>query len=300
MKKVFIAGLIMFLVGSVTASILSSSLEKKDFNQAREYFNKKGVLDIEDAEDYNFEENFAFKDATDLSIDVAFGDISIVESKDDQLRVALKSKLRKGTSPKNTKKIVSQEGMKVKIDFNSLYENENSSQEWMSVNGKGITITEAFSVKIEVPKQYKNLILTTVSADTGLSDITLKSLDLHNVSGDFDIKKVSVISMKIDNVSGDMKVDQLKADDFNLNTVSGDMEFAELKSSRVKIDTVSGDIQFKYAEPSDLEVLMDSVSGEIEGDAYFEKYITENTLKLGQPKQKVTINSVSGDVEFSK
>lgn len=300
MKKIFMFGLVMFLTGSVAVAVLSQFVKKEDFNSAKNYFSKKGTLNAQDSEDYNFDEKFAFKNVTDLSIDVIFGDVKIAESKDDQLHVTLKSKVRKGSAPQNTEKIIFQEGSKVKIDFNALYNDENPSQTWMEVNDNGITITEAFSVKIEIPKQYKKLTLTTVSADSDLTNLTLEGLDLHNVSGDYKLKQVSVGAMKIDNVSGDMKLDQVKADEVKLNTISGDVEFAELKSNNVKIDTISGDVEFKYAQPADIEVQMDSVSGDIEGDSYFKKYISESSLKLGQPKQKVTINSVSGDIEFKK
>lgn len=300
MKKVFIVGLVMFLVGSVATAVLSQSVKKEDFDQAKNYFNKKGTLNAQDAEDYNFDEKFSFKNVSDLSVDVIFGDVKITESKDNQLHVVLKSKVRKGSSPQDTKKMIFQDGTKVKIDFNALYNDENPSQTWMEIDGKGITITDVFSVKIEIPSQFKKLTLTTVSADTDLNGLTLSGLDLHNVSGDYKLNQVSAAALKIDNVSGDMKLDQVKADDVKLNTVSGDIEFAELKSNNVKIDTISGDVEFKYAQPADIEVQMDSVSGDIEGDAYFKKYISESTLKLGQPKQKFTINSVSGDIEFKK
>lgn len=300
MKKVFIAGLVMFLVGSVATAVLSRSVKKEDFDQAKNYFNKKGTLNAEDAEDYNFDETFSFKDATDLSVDVIFGDMRIEESKDNQLHVVLKSKVRKGSSPQDIKKLIFQDGSKVKIDFKSLYNDENPSQTLMEINGNGITITEAFNLTIEIPQQYKKLTLTTVSADADMNGLALNSLDIHNVSGDYNLKQISVGVLKMDNVSGDVKLDHVKADDLKWNTVSGDAEFAELKSNNIKIDTISGDVEFKYAQPADIQVQMDSVNGDIEGDSYFKKYISESTLKLGQPKQKITINSVSGDIEFKK
>lgn len=300
MKKVFIAGLVMFLVGSVATAVLSKSVKKEDLEQATNYFNKKGTLSAKDSEDYDFDQKFTFKDATDLSIDVIFGEVKVEESKDDQLHVILKSKVRKGSAPQDIKKMIFQEGSKVKIDFNALYNDENPSQMWMEVSDNSITIKDAFSVRIEIPKQYKKLTVTTVSAGTNVAGLTLNSLDIHNVSGDYKFKQVHVDAMNLDNVSGDMKLDQIQAGTVKLNTVSGDLEFAELKSSDVKIDTISGDIQLAYTQPSDLDVQMESVSGDMEGDSYFKKYIAENTLKLGQPKNKITINSVSGDIEFKK
>jgi hypothetical protein len=43
-----------------------------------------------------------------------------------------------------------------------------------------------------------------------------------------------------------------------------------------------------------------SISGDMEGDAYFEKFIIDNTLKLGKSKKNITVNSVSGNIEFLK
>jgi DUF4097 and DUF4098 domain-containing protein YvlB len=281
MKKLFVVGLVMFLGGVGAFAILLQMVNKNDFKNAKNYLNKYSNLSEEDAVDFGFDEKFTFTNAQELKLDVVFGDIEISESKDNDLHVTLNSRIHKDLKPFDHKKIVYQEGNQVHINLMDLFNDKNSTNNFIKVNDQSITISNALRLKISIPHNYKVFKIETISADYVIKNISLDQLHINNVSGDF-------------------KLDQVKALTAKINTVSGDLEFNGLQFENVKLDTVSGDAVFRFKSPADLAAEITSVSGDLEGDSYFEKHISEGKLKLGEPKHKISINSVSGDVEFLK
>jgi Putative adhesin len=281
MKKIFLLGLALFAGGSIVAVVLSQTIKKEEFKSVQQYFNTYSNLDEADAVDYNFDENFSFPDATGLELNLVFGEVEISQSKDDQLHVSLKSKIHKDMKPLDTQKIIYRDGSQIHINFMDLFDDKKGSSRFLKVDDHSIIISNALTLKIAIPQNFKSFNIDTVSADYKIAGLNLDKLNINNVSGDFRLDYVTVASSLI-------------------NTVSGDLEFDELQFETVKLDTVSGDAVFKFSAPTDLGADITSISGDIDGDEFFKKHIALNSLKLGEPKKKISINSISGDIEFVK
>lgn len=291
MKKLFMIGAVMFLIGSVATAIFSQLVDKKDLQLLQNFANKRGYRVVLDGTDhtntlsgnetkvgFNFGTFFKFEGAKKLKLDITFGDVEILEAPGNELGVILITNIEKNLP---IEKVVYQEGDLVRIDLVTAFKDEESSNGLIQFNGQSISVSNSFKIKIEIPRHYKSLVIDSVSADLKLKKIKVDDLIVHSVSGDMTLDLVSASTAK---VSG----------------VSSDMEFRDFQFETLKLDTVSGDAEFKISQPADLSAQMTSISGDLEGDGYFKKYIAENDLKLGEPKHKITINSVSGDVEFSK
>jgi DUF4097 and DUF4098 domain-containing protein YvlB len=154
----------------------------------------------------------------------------------------------------------------------------------VTFSSKGATGTKALNVKLLVPKLFKKINIETISADFKILGVGVEELNINNISGDFDMNNLNSQHVK-------------------LNTVSGDIDFRDLSFTSVKVDTVSGDIKFQYSNPMDLKAEITSVSGDLSGDDFYKKFINGNTLQViqrveTQTPPEITINSISGDVEF--
>lgn len=112
------------------------------------------------------------------------------------------------------------------------------------------------------------------------------SLQLNLRSGDALLENMQIEKTKIDNCSGDVQVKNLKGELLSVETTSGDIGVCYTEvAGDLSVKTTSGDV--KIQSTNVLSLLAHAVSGDVE---------IEDMLA----KENITLESTSGDVEFSR
>lgn len=119
-------------------------------------------------------------------------------------------------------------------------------------------------VRIEVPDWLENIVVHTKSGDVSIRNIQLKKCNVMAVSGDVDCK-ITCESTEISTTSGDVELILDNNAQFKVTTVSGDVD-AYLNGVKTGVmETVSGDIETKITEKFE-KITLNSVSGDVEAD----------------------------------
>lgn len=118
--------------------------------------------------------------------------------------------------------------------------------------------------KIEVPSWIETVIVHTKSGDVSIRDIQLKKCNILTVSGDADCKIVCD-NTEISTTSGDVELIADNSTLFKVTTVSGDVDTHLNGVKNGTVETVSGDIETKMAGEFE-KITLNSVSGDIEAD----------------------------------
>jgi len=158
---------------------------------------------------------------------------------------------------------------------------------------------------VYIPQDYReSIIIDTVSADVGISN-----LDLNN--------------FRCKTVSGDLRIESLGSDNLTLNTTSGDVDIVGF-SGNLKADSVSGDIDVGY-KVFDNNIDVKTISGKVKIDLpqYAEFYLKTNTVSgevvakfpitiitfnkmnqlegtVGTGDNRIVVDTVSGDIYINK
>lgn len=128
--------------------------------------------------------------------------------------------------------------------------------------------TQGLHVRVSIPADFKgDLDLTTVSGDTRLTDLALKSLKVRSVSGDLRVSGVAAESVEQETVSGDVSLENRINGNMKLQSVSGDFDLHLPKADRsaFQIESFSGKVQNAWSGPTpgNYKVSVKSTSGDI-------------------------------------
>lgn len=144
--------------------------------------------------------------------------------------------------------------------------------EALSVEGD----TRVLRIKVRYPKRSQSAEPTHLVLQVPL----LADLNVDTVSADIRISGVAPRELAVQSVSGDILANGAPRRG-RIGTVSGDVRLA-LNSPQLRVETVSGDLRLQGRMNG--EVALETVSGDIHLDT------------LGTPLQRLTANSVSGDM----
>ncbi|MFJ9188457.1 DUF4097 family beta strand repeat-containing protein [Streptomyces anulatus] len=144
------------------------------------------------------------------------------------------------------------------------------------VHGGG-TDCGSITVAVRLPSPMSSLRLETTSADLTVHG-DLQTLDVRSVSGD--IRAQGIHTLYLATTSGDTEVEQIDART-EIATVSGDVLIGAYSGTTCKISSVSGDIALTATPAADGDIVIGTVSGDID---------TRHTARLHE-----RISTVSGD-----
>ena len=133
--------------------------------------------------------------------------------------------------------------------------------------------------------------------------LDLASFEVKNISGDYEVKSVNAIKFEFKSTSGDVELENIHAKDFNINTVSGDLELENCSAEDMEISLVSGDCDMEKIDVNN-KITINSVSGDVDAEAVKCQHLSFRTVsgdfegKEVYP-ESVDLKSVSGDISIS-
>lgn len=153
------------------------------------------------------------------------------------------------------------------------------------MNLVGISSQE-MKINIGIPKEYaEDLSVSSASGDVKLNEMNLADIVMETASGDINVKNLNSHGNTINSVSGDIIIENSKFEDSSVKSVSGDiniinsgtLNILETTSGEItienyeitrelKINTISGDINLDLSDNSSVNVIFDSVSGDLKND----------------------------------
>ena len=194
-------------------------------------------------------------DITALDIDWISGDVKILQTKDDAIRVEER-----------------------------IWNNSYSAHPMVVTDDNGILriryAEDTWLNAIDLPEKELTVYLPRAVAEN------LTEVRLNSVSADFDVAALTVKNtLTFDSVSGDLETDFITADSAEVNTVSGKIELdgsfrqvtggstsgevdLALRKCPEKLDlvTVSGDVELKLPQNAGFTLNYSTVSGDLESD----------------------------------
>ncbi len=184
-------------------------------------------------------------------------------------------------------------------------------------------IAVAVSADIRIERMTGDKRLQSVSGDVE-GEINGRDVEVRTVSGDIDVTgkgetgnvQIGVVSgdvllrnvtgsLTIEAVSGDVDVLDANLQRLNIESVSGDLDLAMNLQDGGRLDahTVSGDVVIRLRETPDLEVMLESFSGDIASlfgydSARTSRYAPGRELRLevGSGNTPVRIETLSGNI----
>lgn len=238
-----------------------------------------GKGNFEDYVDYEFNQKLNFVGADEILVRTVSGDVQIKKSPDDQLHFIIKGKVDKNIESVKSDKFIHQKDQRVEVALDKIFENNEALNGFFKFDGGNLTFIKGLDMVIEIPQQYKKLIIETTSGDYKVRDLVLENMQIHSISGNIEI-------------------DQLTTNQLSMTGVSSDFQLHNPAFKNISVETVSGDVEISLPESSEFLAEINSISGELEGNHFFRKYIQGDTLKIGNSDKKISIKTVSGDVEF--
>lgn len=313
MKKFVYLLIVLFVIG-VTGTLLSVSASG-GFSLDTYSVTDKEVIPAQDIQS--------------LSVDLSSTDLTVIPTKDKEIKVELEGKISK----KLKKKIeldVKESGKTLKVGLR----NENQIQ-----FNIGVLIVDT-DVTIFLPeKLFDSITLTTSSGDITIQDLQGDGITLKASSGDIVAENSKAKeTFKIDTSSGEITSKNNEAGRFEMSASSGDLLIVDQKAieavletssgemnleniigdlsaeassgdifvaneevrGNIHVETSSGDIKIDFTQkPTSLAFEYKGSSGEgtigLEGVAYDEKTEHEILGKIGSGKYKLKANTNSGD-----
>ncbi len=165
--------------------------------------------------------------------------------------------------------------------------------EALGVTGRLATV----SGSVVVRHAAGDLQISSTSGEIQLADVGA-GVQVETVSGDVQIEGARG-DLRVHSISGDLDLDALQAAVLDLDTTSGDV--AAIGSLSGQMRTISGDIDVELDPSSNLQLYVETTSGDIEHDlALREVQQDHRTLRgvLGDGQATLRITTTSGDVEL--
>ena len=227
-------------------------------------------------------------DITALDIDWISGDVKILQTKDDAIRVEERIwNNRYSAHPM------------VVTDDNGILRIRYAEDTWLNA--------------IDLPEKNLTVYLPRAVAEK------LTEVRLNSVSAGFDVAALTVKNtLTFDSVSGDLETDFITADSAEVNTVSGKIDLdgsfrqvtggstsgevnLALRKCPEKLDlvTVSGDVELKLPQNAGFTLDYSTVSGDLDSD--FPLTAERNGGHIyGDGSGRITIDTTSGDLTIEK
>lgn len=274
-KKIAAMTIIIFSLSTgVGLYILhSSNLNFKDFivriesfiNMKNSRIKKANIIKI------NEEYNYDLENKSELYVDSKISNINIKPSNSNDIKIKINGTINKDYYIDYLD--IKNKGKKFEI---KVLQNANRKKSILNL-GK-------MNIEIIVPKdKFKSIYLNTVSGSILINDIFVDMLNIDSVSGDLHLDKTVVNELTCNLVSGNL-YSKGTIEKINCDSVSGNISISSIKTARV--ETLSGNIDIYYKRLFN-ESNLNTISGDIK--ANFKAFEDIN----------IDIESVSGDIKYS-
>jgi DUF4097 and DUF4098 domain-containing protein YvlB len=142
-------------------------------------------------------------------------------------------------------------------------------------------------LKIFVPIQLANLIVSSLSGDIKIKDINCRSIDIHTKSGTINMSGTTAKNdLLLKTSSGDIVIDKSIAGNSKMKTSSGDMMISNVNTQMLYVESSSGDININS------EKIKNSINIQTNsGDIYLNSKEKPDDIKLD-------FSSHTGEVSF--
>ncbi|WP_020154182.1 DUF4097 family beta strand repeat-containing protein [Caldibacillus debilis] len=181
-------------------------------------------------------------------------------------------------------------------------------------------------LKIFVPVQLVNLIVSSLSGDIKIKDINCRTIDIHTKSGTIDMSGiVAKNDLLLKTSSGNIVIDKSIAGNSKMKTSSGDMMISNVNTQTLHVESGSGDIDINsekiknsiniqtdsgniylisQEKPNDIKLDFSSHTGEVSFvniDNFKYMIQKENQVQgvIGSGRASVKVISKSGNLKFS-
>lgn len=269
MKKLVIYTSVVTLVSFVMASVSASFIEKEDFKNLNINFNLTNDVDEKDLVSFESEKIFLFSQRGRLKIHMLEGKVFVKPGAGNQIRIRLNGQVDK-TKTFNIDDHIQQKDDRVLVN---LYDGDIKTQ--AKFFGFQTDVSSVFPgsvrIEIEVPHNFEEIEINGMSADIDISHVNPKRAEF----------KV---------VDGEINLDGVKSELIEVKSVSGDIDLVNSSANRFSIHSVSADVDFKSSVDEKYSIEFESLSGEVTGQELFS----------GASSKLIEINTISGDVEFSR
>lgn len=275
MKKAFrVVGLITTF-SFVGAYAISSKRDHSKNDQVKEY---QSFEKLEDVARAVFREEVVQVDQLNLSaakkLKLVFnnGTIKIQNTEGSELRIAKTVPKSAADNKNNLAKLLSKTG----ADQTTITLGEESK-----LDSKQI-------IEVFVPKTFRDIRIETTSADLDVKDLAVDLMTVASKSGDLRLRRTQFESFEFDTLSGDVSAIEVHGNHLKLNSVSGDVILANFTLERLNLNSTSGDLLIKPNAGAQFVIDAKSVTGDISNQSKYQ----------GDSKQKISANTVSGDIRF--
>ncbi len=182
---------------------------------------------------------------------------------------------------------------------------------------------DSVSTDIEASRLKAGSQIRTISGEITFADgqgmVSLKTIsgrirvqdsegDLRVTSSSGDIEVSSHVgNADVESMSGEIELEVSQAQTLRGTTISGEIEVMAslLASAQAEFSSVSGEIKVQIANPKDLSVLANTMSGEIENDLTKDRVVEaygQKSLRtqIGDGTGTLGVRAVSGAIELSE
>lgn len=178
----------------------------------------------------------------------------------------------------------------------------------MDLLSNGIRVgSTALTAKIQIPRNFgTDLKVTTVSGNVEINKLSGSKCYIKTVSGDVNMVNSQFQVHELFTTSGDVNSNAMTGI-IEAKSVSGDFDIvldSGFKANNSNVKTVSGDVDINAGDDVNLEVVLDSVSGDIRskypGASRDKQGHRKSTIVIGDGSHKIFVKSVSGDVTIKE
>lgn len=158
---------------------------------------------------------------------------------------------------------------------------------------------------VYIPQGYReNIIIDTVSADVGISNLDINNFQCKTVSGDLRIESLGSDNLTLKTTSGDVNIMNFTGN-LKANLVSGDIDVGyKVFDNNVDIKTISGKVTINLPQNAEFYLKTNTISGEVIAKfpitiiSFNKMNQLEGTVGTGD--NSIIINTVSGDIYLNK
>ncbi|WDV47008.1 DUF4097 family beta strand repeat-containing protein [Clostridiaceae bacterium M8S5] len=227
------------------------------------------------------------KDINNIDIDTVSSNINILSSTSDSISIHFKGTAKGYVKGEEPKLIINKNDNDIRIEIKHKNSNISGSRYFNA------------SLEIRVPtKHFKLFSVNSVSGNIKAKNITSDIFRAETVSGDQDIKECTNKDVQTNCVSGNVKLANITGS-LNIDNTSGNLnvEFDKITDS-IKMETVSGNIAMIIPNGSNLDLKMDTTSGELSvySPLSIPKKQKSANITIGDGGNDVSLSSVSGNI----
>ncbi|MCG8570102.1 MAG: DUF4097 domain-containing protein [Spirochaetes bacterium] len=263
--------------------------------------------------EYNIDEKeqFAADQFEHLSIKTIDSEINILPATDNQIKIHFHGFMTGGKKP-DLQLVQSGKTLKIKI------------KHYRNTGFFIFNITSHTQLDVYLPvKNWKSLVIKSVSGDQNLGSLKSESLNISSVSGKILGDQMQAIRADMDTTSGDIKLDSLSVQRLIVSTTSGTSDLGEVEGEievysvsgsiraellslkdNINLDTTSGNCILEIPAQAEFEVDFSSVSGNFDSDFSF-TVSSHNQKKgfkgqVGSGDYLIKVKTVSGRLKIKQ